>query len=398
MKLAVLPKQKRLILSPTKFPGYVAGIGSGKTYAGCLRALFWSTRGDGVIVAPTYPMLRDVAQRTFFELCEKMGATYTFIKSEEKVIMPDGHIILFRSGDAPERLRGPNLTWGYLDEGAMMVERVWSVLLGRLRVGHTSAWITTTPAGYNWVWKYWVEKQSPSYELIQSSSRENKYLPSDFISTLEESYSSEYAAQEIEGQFVQFEGLVYSEFNRAVHVVDPLSPPESWGRVRSIDFGYTNPFVCLWGATDGDGRLFIYDEHYKARTLLKDHADAIHARDAHAPAILWSVADHDAQDTAELHTYGVSTHPAQKDVGIGIQRVKERLRVRGDGRARVFISSNCVNTIREFGAYRWEPSKEGRAEKEQPVKESDHALDALRYMIMELDHMTTPQITTSAFR
>jgi phage terminase large subunit len=94
----------------------------------------------------------------------------------------------------------------------------------------------------------------------------------------------------------------------------------------------------------------------------------------------------------------VYTHPAQKDVGIGIQRVKERLRVRGDGRARVFIASNCTNTIKEFGAYRWAESKEGRAEKEQPVKESNHALDALRYMIMELDHMTTPQITTSAFR
>ena len=83
---------------------------------------------------------------------------------------------------------------------------------------------------------------------------------------------------------------------------------------------------------------------------------------------------------------GIMTRPAQKDVIKGIQKVKARLKVAGDGRPRLYIHPRCTNLIREFGQYRWNRSKEGRNEKEEPVKESDHALDSLRYLVMELDN------------
>lgn len=150
--------------------------------------------------------------------------------------------------------------------------------------------------------------------------------------------------------------------------------------------GNTNPFVCLWGAVDYDGRLYIYDEHYKPNTLIADHAAAIHKRSGEYVA---TVADHDAQERAELYTNDVQTRAAKKDVAIGIQRVAERLVVQPDKYPRLFISANCINLIRELGKYAWEERKPDKPVKEEPRKVDDHACDALRYMIMELDEGTS---------
>lgn len=382
IRAKALPSQYKFLTSTAKYPAFIGGIGSGKTTAGCWRSLIRCQPGEsGMIIAPTYPMLRDVVQKTLFEMLHAAGIAFEFFKSEERAII-NGCPVLFRSAEHPDRLRGPNLSWAYGDEGALWEEDVWKVILGRLRVGKPSAWITTTPAGFNWVWRYWVENARQGYEAIRASSRENRFLPKEYIEDLVDNYAGEYAKQEIDGEFVAFEGLVYSEFSHLLHIVDPFPIPDGWAKCRGIDYGYTNPFVCLWGAIDPDGRLFIYDEHYRRKTLIADHATAIKTRPGQWQ---FTVADHDAQDNAEMQSNGVSTRNAQKDVIRGIQKVKARLEKAGDGKPRLFVMRNCVNTIREMGMYRWQEAKGQRNEKEEPMKEMDHACDCLRYMTFELD-------------
>jgi PBSX family phage terminase large subunit len=377
-----LPAQARFLASKAKYPAFIAGIGSGKTTIGAIKAILRAQDGDGVIIAPTYPMLRDATQHTLFGLLREGGLDFSFNKVENEARL-FGHRILFRTGDNPDRLRGPNLTWAWIDEAAMQKAAVWDITLGRLRVGKPSAWVTGTPSGFNWVHERWTA-EDPQYELINSSTVDNTYLPGEYLADLESSYSGEFAQQELHGQFVAFEGLVYSEFRRGVHVVDG-ELPDSYQRVRAIDFGYTNPFVALWGAIDEDGRLYIYDEHYQRRELIAHHAEQIKARGP----VEWTVADHDAQDNAELRQLDIATTRARKDVLAGIQKVKARMIVQQDGRPRLYIHERCVNLLKEIGMYRWKES----ATKEEPVKENDHAMDALRYMVMQLDGGVTPRIT-----
>lgn len=377
-----LPAQARFLTAPCKYPAFIAGIGSGKTTIGAVKALLRIHEGDGMIVAPTYPMLRDATQHTLFGLLNEAGVKYEFNKVENECRIL-GHRIIFRTGDNPDRLRGPNMTWAWLDEAAMQKPGVWDIILGRLRVGKPSAWITGTPAGYNWVHQRWTAGDE-QYQLINASTADNTYLPAEYIADLEASYSGEFAAQELRGQFVAFEGLIYTEFDRGLHVRD-FEVGEGWQRIRSIDFGYTNPFVCLWGAVDHDGRLYVWDEHYRRRALMSEHAEAIRAR---GPVDL-SVADHDAQDVAELREHDIDSSRAKKDVMLGIQKVKARFEPQADGKPRLFIHGRCVNLLKEIGAYRWREN----AAKEEPVKENDHAMDALRYMVMALDGGSAPRIT-----
>jgi phage terminase large subunit len=145
--------------------------------------------------------------------------------------------------------------------------------------------------------------------------------------------------------------------------------------------------------------MYLYRELYVTQTLVEDLAAEVlrlSARERHIEA---TVCDHDAEDRATLERHGVPTVAAVKDVSPGIQAVKARLRRAGDGRPRLFVLQDALVrtdprlverkrptcTVEEFPAYVWPKARDGALVKEQPVKDNDHGLDALRYGVMYLD-------------
>ena len=223
---------------------------------------------------------------------------------------------------------------------------------------------------------------------------DNPYLTKEYVENLKATTPpGMWYDRKIKGLWVAAEGIVYEGFRRDFHVIEPFDIPPHWDRFRAIDFGYTNPFVCLWGALDEDGRLYIYCEYKQAQVLIKDHVKHIRSKTEKAKDPYGqeheleynTVSDHDAQDNAELRNLGVYTKNANKDVTLGIQKVAERLVKHNDGKPRLFIFNTCGETIKEFGKYAWAEKKEGKPIKEEPVKVDDHCMDALRYMVAEID-------------
>lgn len=203
------------------------------------------------------------------------------------------------------------------------------------------------------------------------------------------------------GKWVAAEGVVYSEWSRSVHVVDPFPIPADWRRIRSIDFGYTNPFVCQWWAVDHDGRAYLYREYYRTKRIVSDHAKEI-LRLSAGESCSSTVADHDAEDRATLRAAGLPTTAAKKAVKPGIEAIQNRLRVQPDGKARLYVFRDALvdrdedlvdakkptSFVEEIDGYVWCPAKETRAAKEEPVKLNDHAMDAARYAMMHLNTST----------
>jgi len=202
------------------------------------------------------------------------------------------------------------------------------------------------------------------------------------------------------GKWAAAEGAVYEEFDRAVHIINSFPIPDDWVRFRAIDFGYTNPFVCQWWAMDPDGRLYLYREIYKTRTLVEDHARQINQLSQNE-RIHATIADHDAEDRATLERYGIPTIAAMKAVSLGIQAVQTRLRKAGDGKPRIFIMAGALVeadpsliadkkptcTEQELESYIWTPSKDGKPNKEAPLKENDHGMDPMRYLVAYVDEI-----------
>jgi predicted phage terminase large subunit-like protein len=219
--------QREFWASAARYRAFVGGVGSGKSRAGAVEALRMPAGTVGMVLAPTYPMLRDATLRSVADLAQRGGIVTSWHRTEMRMQLVNGSTILFRSADDPDRLRGPNLAWFWLDEAAMMAHDVWLIMLGRLRAQPGRAWVTTTPRGRNWVHDVW-RTDSDDYALIRSSSRDNPYLPSEFVTTLESQYTSEFAAQEIDGEFVDPSGAM---FQRAwFSVVDAAPDGLRWVR------------------------------------------------------------------------------------------------------------------------------------------------------------------------
>jgi phage terminase large subunit len=287
----------------------------------------------------------------------------------------------------------------WFEEGNAFTRQDFEEGLGRLR-HNAASWrqiiLTTNPGGPSH-WIYTDLILGGHAHVYYSGAADNTHNPLDYVETLNQ-LTGVLRERLALGRWVQAEGAVYPDFDPALHVLDPFEIPADWQRLRTIDFGYTNPFTCQWWALDPDGRLYLYRELYGTRRLVEDWARQIVALSA-GERYRVTVADHDAEDRATLERYGVRTQAADKAVSPGIQRVVARLVKHGDGKPRLFLlrgalvqHDEALATARkplcladEFPSYVWPRGVDGKPDKEQPVKDNDHGMDALRYAVMYLD-------------
>jgi predicted phage terminase large subunit-like protein len=98
------------------------------------------------------------------------------------------------------------------------------------------------------------------HEIIRSSSRDNSFLPAEFVASLEKAYTTEFARQEIEGEFAEPAGAIFkrSWFTVAERVPDGLSWVRYWDLAASTkeSADYTASAAVALAA---DGTLYIRD-------------------------------------------------------------------------------------------------------------------------------------------
>jgi len=232
--------------SDARYRAFVGGIGSGKTFAGCVEVLRQKPKTRGAIIAPTYRMLQDATLQTFLEMARKADIIREWRRSDMIMTLENGTEILFRSADEPDKLRGPNLGWFWLDEAAMMPELVFDLMIGRLRLAPGLGWVTTTPKGRNWLYKLFG-KGRDGYDLIQCSTRSNTFLPKHFAGTLMEKYKGVFLEQEEGGKFVEWvDAPAYDSYSSGRNVKKGIRSryQPSLPLYLTCDF---NARVMIWG-------------------------------------------------------------------------------------------------------------------------------------------------------
>jgi len=187
------------------------------------------------------------------------------------------------------------------------------------------------------------------------------------------------------------ENVVFDEFDTAVHVgqvdYNPALP-----LYRTLDFGFVNPFVCLWIQVAGDGIVRIIDEYIRSRATVDVHAEEIKRRTGcEESAVTGTFCDpagagvNDVTGTSvvkELRSLGVRLHYRRSRIIEGIELVRRAIRA-GDGKSRLIISPRCERLIEAMRCYHY-PDSGAAAAKELPVKDGvyDHPIDALRYFFV----------------
>lgn len=204
--------QQDFLDSEALYRGFVGGRGAGKSWIGACDLLL-RAQDDRLygVYAPTYPMLQDSSWRSFLDL----GARFRFIKrinrAEMRVTLGNGAEVIFRSVDNPERARGPNLSGAWLDEASLMDQAAYTIIIACLRERGEQGWLsaTFTPRGRShWTYETFGTGRRDT-ALFHARTADNPFLPDDFADVLRAQYPSQFAAQELEGEFVELIGNVF---------------------------------------------------------------------------------------------------------------------------------------------------------------------------------------------
>ena len=373
--------QAQIIYSSAKFRIFLGGIGSGKTVMGCMNMVIQAVKPGslGVVVAPTYSMLRDVIWREMWQWIPQESVV-KFEATKHELVFVNGSVVLFRSADNPrqiERLRGLSIAWFWIDECTLMPKLVWDILVGRLRQPNMkySGMLTGTPK-INWVYDTFINpetclKGSEYFVLKEIPTVSNIYLPPEYIKSLKQQYSGQFYEQEILGKFVSFEGLIYALKSSSIISI----PNYKFNKILyGVDFGFKNPSaVVVLG--EHEKKYYIIDEFYQRQITDDELIDVIKQKQD-----VWGTGrvycDPSAPASIEkMRREGIQAEKANNDVLGGIRQVRTLL-----DSGKLLISSHCQNLINEFRSYVWDNNEK----KEQPVKLNDHACDALRYVSLEL--------------
>lgn len=240
----------------------------------------------------------------------------------------------------------------------------------------------------------WLEERVaegyPTDAVFYANLNDNRksrggYVSDRRIDILIAQWALEVQETRIKGHFASFLGAVYKTFTRLTHVCAPFEIPADWPRYRGIDWGFNNPFACLWMALSPDRIWYIYAEHYSAQQTLAYHAERIKkisGKDRYR--VTW--ADHEAQERHEFKTLGIKTMPAKKDIHLGIEAVQAALKVQDNGKPRVQIMNTCPRTIREMAGLRWPEGTDTKDPKDIPLQKDDHCPDIVRYIIYGVEH------------
>jgi Terminase-like family. len=232
--------QQEFLRGDKRYVGFVSGVGAGKTYAGIVRMVLnmnrWNPGEMGAIVAPTRQMIVNVIIPELREMGLLDKWEYKGSHSDEPGIhAPNGSRALVLSADNDrtiERLRGLNLSWGWVDERTAVPERAQDILMQRLRTGnYRNLFVTTTPKGKDDTYDFFVDDPDVDKQpfgdatLYESADRlaivgvptgANPHTPEDYKDAMTSDLPEQVRAQEVRGEFV--------EISQGVLTRDMLTP------------------------------------------------------------------------------------------------------------------------------------------------------------------------------
>ena len=290
------------------------------------------------------------------------------------------------------KIRGASIKYCYGDEVADWSEEVFALLKSRLDKEYSCFDGTYNPQYPNHWLKRFLDSDANIFSQVYTID-DNPFLPPSFVENLKKEYAGTvFYDRYILGKWTLAEGLVYPMFGDSCIVQDI---PDTGDYYISIDYGTHNPFSAgLWCVTKTEA-VRIGEYYYCGREERKEKTPEEYYSEVKRLAggrdikclIVDPSADAFIATVKKHHEFRV--RGAVNDVLPGIQTTAEMI-----ASGQLKIHESCEDAIREFGLYRWDE----KAESDRVVKENDHAMDEIRYMVMTVlkkhfkEHRFVPEL------
>lgn len=371
--------------SNAKINIWEGAVRSGKTYVSLwrfLKELTYGPPGEYCIIARTY----DSFKRNVFPQIERMigiDAKYYSGKRELHIWGKTIHIIGANDERAELKLRGPTFMGAYVDEATIIPESAFKMLVSRCAMGGARIFATTNPdSPYHWLKRDYLT-DNPDVKAWQFTLNDNPQLEEEERSYLKRQYKGLWYQRFIEGRWVQAEGSIYDFFDPVHHVIQfPSSSATHY--VVGVDYGTSNPcaFILVGFNKDYFPNIWVEDEYYfDSKIHQRQKTDVEYGEDlkrfiANRPIKAVYIDPSAASFKLELQKQGVDhLYDAENEVNDGIRLVANYL-----NSGTLKVCSKARNLISEFQSYVWD-AKSQKLGVDKPLKENDHALDALRYAL-----------------
>lgn len=419
--------------SPVKdYDGIIAdgAIRSGKTICMSLSFVFWAMSAyNGQNFAMCGKTIGSFRRNVLFWLklmLKSRGYRVSDHRADNLVEISRGQITnyFYIFGGKDERsqdlIQGITLAGLFCDEVALMPEAFVNQATGRCSVTGSKYWFNCNPDGpYHWFKVNWIDKAigylgkakvakiredaaktgaDPALKkllYVHFTMDDNLSLSEEIKARYRSMYTGVFFKRYIMGLWAMAEGIIYDMFDPARNAMDTEALAVSYKaktghdfwtdeRYVSCDYGTQNPTAFLLWNKAADKKWYCRREYYySGRDKGRQKTDKEFSGDLTAwldgIAIKAVILDPAAASfKAQLEKDGYKVKKAKNDVLDGIRFVATLL-LQGS----IFIDSSCDNLIKEFASYIWD-AKAGERGEDKPVKEHDHALDALRYFCMSI--------------
>ncbi len=393
----------------------VAGIRGGKTHAGAFKTLLYAISHPcgpdemHLVCSPTYQMSKVPVEKIFKLLYDKaifpICPLIRFIRSERVFILAaaDGGVTRIKvlSLHDPNKARGIKALSAWIDEGAYITKEAWDVIQGRLADSNGPVWITTTPAGYNFIYELYEKAVKERDEGIPLDEREvrfihwrsvqNTFVKQEGFARLSENFDARTVAQEMDAKFIKMAGLVYHAFSKARNVQSapinnklPLWVGQDFN-VTMMASSFSQPYRNRAGALgnaivherlapdSGTEALCVYLEEFCTKHRFKKDQVTIFPDASGKARSTTGKSDHELLKAAGFRVKTLRRNPLVKD---RINCMNGLLLPR-NGVPRKIIDPSCVQHIRSYSKQIYKPD----SDPPEPDKEHglDHIMDADGY-------------------
>ena len=369
-------------------------IRSGKTVAMILSFLQWSLTcfrdGNFILAGVTAGALKRNVLIPLLGMLEVFAIPYEWKRGEARLVIGSNSYYLFGADkeNAQDKLQGMTAAGAYADEAALFPRSFIDQMIGRCSVEGSRIFLNCNPGGaYHYLKTDFIDRaEEIGLFRLHFTMDDNLTLSPEIRQSYARSFGGVFYRQFILGEWVSAEGAVYpmwddrentfllEEENREDRRLEDLR------RFCAVDYGTANP--CVFLDVRDDGRTFwIMNEYYwDSAVRRRQKTDSEYAADLaeflEGDRNVQVIVDPSAASfKAELRNRGFRVLDAKNQVREGISTtavcIGSRL-VRAE-------RNRCPVLLREIHSYLWDEKARLRGE-ERPVKDHDHAVDALRYL------------------
>jgi PBSX family phage terminase large subunit len=263
---------------------------------------------------------------------------------------------------------------------------------------------TTNPGGIGHAWfkqrfvTPWQRGEESFTRFISATVDDNVFNDEGYRRRLEENVGWKLRAYRF-GDWDIAAGQFFTNFRTDLHVVRPFAWPTTWRHWCALDYGFTHPTMCYLVAQDGDGNIYVIDEHRLSKALVPQHANAIKSMLERNQVSLKSLATFvagadvfakrgtTAATIAEQYAeYGIHLSAANDDRINGAGEILQMLGDESQGiPAKLFIFDRCTALIECLPAMEHDPNRPEdvlKVDVDEDGNGGDDPYDGLRYAVM----------------